>query len=294
MRLRHLSLTALALVAVGVPLGSRFAIAQTTATTSTYSTTCDRKPSPSDEETAQAYFKIGKKAYDEADYQKAIDNLKEAYKLDCTKPILLNYVASAYIAKGDKAEAIAALEAFTKRDPKAADAEGVPRKIANLKQALAAQTSTATASTTGATSTGTTSASATTTSTAPTASATDTATPPPERGHTALPWVIVGVGGAAIVGGIVMVGVGASKVSDSLSQCPMTICPKGVDPKPVMALNNDGHTLENVSIVLFAVGGAAVAGGLLWHFLEPTGPAKTTTGARPEIGPGWVGLSGTF
>jgi tetratricopeptide (TPR) repeat protein len=293
---RRFSLAVLAAVALAVPaLCFGVAEAQQPAT-STYNTTCDRKPSEGDENAARAYFTIGKKAYDEADYQKAIDNLKEAYKLDCTKPILLNYVASAYIAKGDKAEAIAALEAFTKRDAHAADAEGVPRKIANLKQALAAQSATASATTpttSTATTTSTTPTSTATTTTAPTT--TDTV-PPPERGHTVLPWIVVGVGGAAMVTGIILLAVGSSKVSDSFNICPNGNC--GIDPgggknRQATALNSDGRAFQNIGIAVGLVGVAAVGGGLLWHFLEPTGPAKSAR-IRPELGPGWAGVSGAF
>ncbi|MDF2697318.1 MAG: hypothetical protein K0S65_5701, partial [Labilithrix sp.] len=44
-------------------------------------------------------------------------------------------------------------------------------------------------------------------------------------------------------------------------------------------------------------GGALIAGGLLWHFLEPTGPKESTkTKLRPSVAPGYAGLAlgGTF
>lgn len=286
---RSLPIIALVAVAAAVP-----ALAQPAAT-STYNTTCDKKPSESDENAAHAYFTIGKKAYDEADYTKAIDNLKEAYRLDCTKPILLNYIASAYIAKGDKAEAIAALEAFTKRDPKGADAEGVPRKIANLRAQLSTPTSSTSSPTT--TTTTTTTTTSTSTSTTPTATATATDNPPPpggeERHHTIFPWIVVGGGVAAAAAGAILLGVGASKVSDSYTLCP--------DPKKACArateaqgLQNDGRAMENASIILLIVGGAAIGGGILWHFLEPTGPVKQGLTVRPQLGLGYAGVSGTF
>ena len=50
--------------------------------------------------------------------------------------------------------------------------------------------------------------------------------------------------------------------------------------------------------IVMAAGGVAIVGGLVWHFLEPTGP-KPATGFRrltPTIAPGFGGLSygGTF
>jgi tetratricopeptide (TPR) repeat protein len=296
---RSLPVVALVAVAAAVPAISSKAVAQT----STYNTTCDKKPSDSDENAAHAYFTIGKKAYDEADYTKAIDNLKEAYRLDCTKPILLNYIASAYIAKGDKAEAIAALEAFTKRDPKAADAEGVPRKIANLKAQLGSSSSSATTTTTTTTTTTSTTPTSTGTTTAPTA--TDTGNPPPpggeERHHTALPWIVVGIGAAALVPAVILLAVGTGKVNDSFALCPNATCPplpNGTQDMAKQALahqiNADGRTLQNAGIIVGIVGVAAIGGGLLWHFIEPTGPAKTGSSIRPIFGLGYAGVAGAF
>lgn len=292
MRVGPRSVPAFLLFALALGVPALCSLAEAQPATSTYNTTCDKKPSESDENAARAYFTIGKKAYDEADYTKAIDNLKDAYKLDCTKPILLNYVASAYIAKGDKAEAVAALEAFMKRDPKAAESEGVPKKIANLKAALATANTTATTTTT---------ATGTTTSTAPTSTATATTTstenpPPPggeERHHTAFPWIVVGVGGAALVGGVVLLALGTKKVGDSFATCPNGVCKNPADIAGSMQQNSEGRGLQNAGIVVALVGVAAVGGGLLWHFLEPTGPAKSAF-IRPDLGPGYAGISGTF
>jgi hypothetical protein len=298
---RSIPIAALAAVALVVPCSLTIARGEAQAQQPTqYAPTCDKKPTEKDENEAHAYFTIGKKAYDEADYTKAIDNLREAYKLDCTKPILLNYIASAYIAKGDKVEAIAALEAFNKRDPRGADAEGVPKKIANLKQALAAQSATTPSSTVTSTTTTPSSTVTSTTSTATTTAApttTDTV-PPPERGHTALPWIVVGVGGAAMVTGIILLAVGSSKVSDSFSLCPNANCVDLSKKPQAMQLNSDGRGFQNAGIAIGLVGVAAVGGGLLWHFLEPTGPAKSAS-IKPELGAsplggGYAGLSGTF
>lgn len=290
MRLGYRSLPAGFLVAVALAVP---ALAQQT---STYNTTCDKPPSASDQDAAHASFILGKKAYDESDYGKAIDYLKDAYRLDCTKPELLNYVASAYIAKGDKAEAVAALEAYVKRNPKAPDIESVQRKIANLKSQLGSPgATTATAPTT----------STTTTATAPTTSATTTATaaptgtdapPPPEtteRQHTVVPWIVVGVGGAAVVAGAILLAVGSAKVGDSFALCPNGTCKLPADTAKAQQANNEGRGLQNAGIVVGLVGVAAVGGGLLWHFLEPTGPAKSAA-IRPELGPGWAGVSGSF
>ena len=66
---------------------------------------------------------------------------------------------------------------------------------------------------------------------------------------------------------------------------------------------NDGRTLETVGVIGIGVGAAAVAGGLIWHFVEPT--SRPTAGAfrvSPVLGPASAGrgdfagisLSGAF
>lgn len=293
-RTRTALVIALAGIAIGVP-----ALAQTGAT-STYQTACDKQPSAGDQEAAHASFTLGKKAYDEADYPKAIKYLKDAYDLDCTKPDLLKYISSAYVAKGDKQEAIAALEAYVKASPKAQDIDVVQKKIQNLKQQLTAPP-TATGTTTAPTATGTTTG-------APTATVAPTATeqppPPPggeERKHTLAPWLVVGGGGALAVVGGVMIGVGAAQVSDSLKGCTQVgggyNCGSPQANADAKSKNDSGHMVQNVGVVFAIVGVAAIAGGLAWHFLEPTGPAQQAkTRVVPQLGPGYAGLgvSGSF
>jgi tetratricopeptide (TPR) repeat protein len=244
------------------------------------------------ENAAHAAFTLGNDAFQVSDYPKAIELFKDAYKRDCSKQILLDYIARAYEAKGEKGEAINALETYLKRNPKADDADQVRTRIENLKAALAAQTATATAPT----STGTAPA-GTGTATAPTATATSTApVPPPTGGHTVAPWIVTGAGGALTVVGVVLLIVGQGKVSASKAGCPNNdpskcASPLTADGKNRQDLNNSGTTLSNVGLVTGVVGVAAVGGGLLWHFLEPTDPKPTAARLTPEVSPGYAGLS---
>lgn len=259
------------------------------------------KLTPAQENAAHAAFTLGNDAFQVSDYPKAIDLFKDAYKRDCSKQILLDYIARAYEAKGDKAEAIHALELYLKRNPKADDADQVKKRIENLKAALAAQNAAATA-TASATATAPT---ATSTSTAPTATATSTApATAPAGGHTAAPWIVTAAGGALTVTGVVLLIVGQGKVRASKLGC--TNGAKDCDPKDVTPpsdggrnrqdLNNSGTTLSNVGLITGVVGVVAVGGGLLWHFLEPTGPKPAAATLTPEVSPGYAGisLSGAF
>jgi len=252
------------------------------------------KLTPAQENAAHAAFTLGNDAFQVSDYPKAIELFKDAYKRDCSKQILLDYIARAYEAKGEKAEAINALETYLKRNPKADDADQVKKRIENLKAALAAQIAPPTATVTGTapTSTGT--------ATAPTATGTSTApVPPPSGGHTVAPWIVVGVGGAATITGVVLLVVGQGKVSASklgctngVSSCtPVDVTPASDGGRNRQTLNNSGTALSNIGLIVGVVGVAAVGGGLLWHFLEPTDAKPAAAKLIPEMSPTYAGLS---
>ncbi len=273
--------------AIAVP-----ALAQQAATpTKYYECPANFQATPNEQEAAHGAFLAGKAAYDEADYQKAIDYFKDAYKRDCTKHALLNFIARAYEAKGDRPEAINALETYIARAPKADDADQVRKRIDNLKAQVASQP------TNSGTSVPT--SSATTTPTV-TASASDTSTaPPPTGGHTIPPWIVVGAGGAAAITGVILLIIGTGKVSDShnlaLNGCPKNACPTTYTAAQIdaaQALNKSGYTFDTLGIVVGGIGVAAIVGGLVWHFIEPTG-LKTEPKASlvPIMAPGYGGAS---
>jgi hypothetical protein len=251
---------------------------------------CTVKPTASDSDAAHSAFLLGKRFFDEADYGSAIHNFVDAYKLDCTKTELLTIIARANELSGDRAEAVHALETYLQRVQNLApeDRAQIQKRIDNLKSQLPAQTSS-------------TAPPLPVPSAAPPPSATATEAPlpppssPPEtRGHGAGPWVVTGIGGAAVVaGGIVWI-VGNGKYQSTLSICPHNSCPKTLSPSASKAAVNDGntgHTMMWVGGSVF-LGGIGLAGaGLLWHFLEPTGANETKATIAPELGPGYAGAS---
>jgi hypothetical protein len=291
-KVRHLIVAAFAVSVVAVP-----ALAQQGAS-SGYPAPCPASQvSKSDVERAHTVFLSGKGFLDEANYDKAISYFKDAYSIDCSVHAILPIIATAYERKGDKQSAVGALQEYLKRVPNAPDHEVIQRRINNLQDQIAqekgAATAVPTASTPPAASTAPTAApTATTPSTATMATAepTSTATAPPttEGGHSVAPWIVVGVGGAAVVAGVVLFAVGAGDISTAEQKCP--VHGNCNDPNS-QSTGNTGRTLETVGVVAGAVGVAAVAGGLLWHFLETPG-APSTTGATvtPVVAPGYAGL----
>jgi hypothetical protein len=290
MRARSKSLLAcLVGVALAVPA---IALAQSGSVTQ-YPSCPDPPPklSPAEYEAAKASYKVGVEAFENSDYKKALDNIKDAFRRDCSKVALLEQLARIYESLGDKPEAIHALEVYLQRNPKADDAEKVQTRIQNLKAQLPAVTTTSTTTATTAT--------ATVTSTAPTVTATATSTSPEEvQGHTAGPWVLIAIGGVGVAVGTVMLLIGQGEVSKSREGCasngsgqlsctpPLTTPGDNQDRKQ---LNSNGTTISNVGLIVGAVCAADLIAGLVWHFVEPTGPKKV--GLFPTFAPGYAGLS---
>jgi tetratricopeptide (TPR) repeat protein len=298
MRSRTKSLLACLIgVALAVP-----AIAQQSGSVTQYPTCPDPPPklSRAELEAAGASYHVGVEAYDNGDYRKALDNIKDSFRRDCSKLQLLEQLALIYAALGDRAEAIHALETYLQRNPKAADIDTVQNRIQNLR-ALMQQSATATATattTTTATATATTTATVTATATAvPTATTTSTEE---VRGHTAGPWVVVGVGVAAAIAGGVMIGIAQSNYVTQESGClvqengdwscsPQALAIETTGQR--MSTESSDIILRGAGIIIGAAGVAAIVGGIIWHFIEPTGPKKTSASLIPSIGPGYAGLA---
>jgi tetratricopeptide (TPR) repeat protein len=285
-RHRSFALLALLVTAAAVP-----ALAQTGAPP--YPAACEAsKVSKTDSERAHQVFLSGKQFLDESNYDKAIQYFRDAYALDCSVHEILPIIATAYERKGDRAEAIRALEEYLKRSPNAPDKERVERRIKNLKDQLPATATTTappTASTTAPTATTTTTATPTATTTAP--PTTTATTPPPSGGRSAVPLIVAGIGGAALATGVVLLIIGNGKVSDAESRCdPDT--PGGRNCRNVEAVadGNSGRSLMTVGGVVGGVGLAAVIGGLVWYFVQPANRVGWLT---PQFGPGYAGLSGS-
>jgi hypothetical protein len=290
---KTLSVLSLVGIAVAVPALAQQPLAD-------YPAPCESsRVSKGDVDRAHTVFLSGKGFLDEANYDKAISYFKDAYSIDCSVHGILPIIATAYERKGDKAEAIRALGEYIKRAPNASDREIIERRIRNLRDQLAQEHPTATAPTTtgpAATTAATPSATATAPPTGePTATGAPTASSTvPEGQHSLTPWIVVGAGGAALITGGILFGVGVGDVSGAEGQCPTH---KGCS-SATADQGNTGRTLETVGVIAGAVGLAAIAGGIVWHVVERVPAPATAPAARvsPVVAPGFAGLSvgGTF
>ncbi len=248
----------------------------------------DADVTPERNRRASDLFKTGKIAAENMEREKAIFYYLDAYRADCTGHAVLLKIAELWELKGNKAEALRYTQGFLDRakadDP---NRESATVRRDRLKRDLAA-TPTASA---------TTSATTPATVTAPTASATATTAPTATAtagdggGHTIYPWIVVGAGGAALVTGGILTVLGAGKVSDAEKTCDANH--KCSDPQAITK-GNDGRNMETIGVIVGSVGLAAIAAGLVWHFVEPTGPkqaARLGPVVTPHVAPGYAGLS---
>jgi hypothetical protein len=274
------------LVAGFVSLGAAAALA---ADSKTPFPSCTTAPTEADRKAAQGAFAAGQGSFNEADYATAITYWRDAYRRDCTAHALLLNLARAYELKTDRAEAVNALEVYLQRKPEAPDADQIRRRIDNLKAQMAAAAPPPQA--------------------APPAVTTPviSAPPPPSapessdkaHGPGAAPFIVAGAGGAIAIVGAVLLATGMKNENDAADKCPSrNDCAPEISDQ-----GNSARTEEKVGGALLGVGGAAIAGGLIWYFAagSSSGSARTSDHrgiARlvPSIAPRFAGfsLSGNF
>jgi tetratricopeptide (TPR) repeat protein len=290
---------------LGIALGGMAIAVPVLAQPSDYPPACDAsKVTKADIDRAHTVFLSGKQFLEESNYDKAISYFKDAYSIDCSVHAMLPIIATAYERKGDKGEAVRALEEYLRRAPGAPDHDVIERRIKNLKDQLARDQPPPTAAASSAAPIASTPPAPFPVAPTPEPQATPgTATSPPNpppssaaEGHGIAPWIVVGIGGAAALTGVVLYIVGAGDISNAEKQCKNRQCPS--TQTDAQNQGNQGRSLVNAGGGLIG-GGLVVAGaGLVWHFLEkPTGaPPASGAHVSPVVGPGYGGvtLAGRF
>lgn len=97
-------------------------------------------------------------------------------------------------------------------------------------------------------------------------------------GHTVFPWIVVGIGGAAVATGLVVlltspsVPEGCNETSKTCAKLPGE---SAADLAERQKTAGRADTQPTQGLIVGGIGLGLVAGGLLWHFLEPTGDRRT-------------------
>lgn len=259
---------------------------------------CDKTPTDAETNAAKGAFAAGQAAYNEGDYDRAINYWSDAYRRDCTAHALLRNLATAYELSGKKKQALLSLKTYLERQPDSPASTQIKTKIRSLEERIAAD------------------AQAAETPEEPDGPEMTPAAPPPVVGDAPepdddsgsrpfYPLIVAGVGGAL---GIVGLGIYIPNKSDldSLEKrgredfgCVNRNCDPDT-PQSFLDASNDARKKTTLGGALGISGLVVASGGLAWYFLQPK---KRETGARsktPVVGaavtPGYTGvsLSGRF
>jgi hypothetical protein len=245
-------------------------------------------------EAARSAFREGQTAFNEGDYARAVDLWQSAYTKDCTAHALLLNLATAQELAGRPRDAIHSLALYNERVPGSSYHEPNRRRIERLQQLLAAPPPPAPATPPAAAPSpapppAPNAASAVpvvVTGGSPPAPVTqdDTAKPSPSplpssgENRSLLPLGVAAVGAAAsLIGGVLYVSAVVSS-GTAAERCggPRTAC---VDPDAVAdgeAARARAHTAGWIT----TVGVATALGGVVWYLVQPSAPARTTSGWR--------------
>lgn len=108
-----------------------------------------------------------------------------------------------------------------------------------------------------------------------------------ESGGNVGPWIVMGVGGAMLIGGAITGIIALGKTNDISDKCPGDVCPRSFD---LEGERGSAKTFVRVTDVLLIGGGIVTAGGLGWLLFggrsaekEPARPAAKAS--RPAAPP---------
>ena len=243
-----------------------------------------------DAEKYTSFYTVGRTHYDKSEFEEAIRYFNQAYEYDCTKHEILVIISRSHERQAgvpetkDKGkhfrEAAYALELFLERQKNDPEADTKKAVIEKLKaNAATADKNAARENAVG------------------TPSPVASTGPKERREHTIYPWIVTGVGGLMAATGTVLMVVGATTVPAGCDIIARGLCGKAGSTEEQDA--KSAGTLWDVGVGIAAVGAAGVAGGLIWHFLEPVDEGTGKAGrirVQPLVGARerGVAIGGTF
>lgn len=229
-----------------------------------------------DDERAKAHFLAGQSYYEQASYADALREFNEAYRIS-KRPALLYNIARCDEALEQFGDAVKMLEAYLEQDPQTTDRTAVETRIANLKEREAARQKAQQAAEAAK----------------PPPSAQPQPAPPPTPTHRKrlATWIVGGIGVAALAAAL---GTGVASqldYNDLSSKCTGNAC----DPATVSNAQNkinSGKKLAVATDVLWPIGAAAVAAGVVLFFVEGRhGHKEHASIVIPLVGPSSGGLA---
>jgi tetratricopeptide (TPR) repeat protein len=222
---------------------------------------------------AKEAFALGTRAYADGEFESALASFRRAYELTGSPDLLYNIATVSDRMRRDE-EALGAYEGYLEARPKSADREHVESRIAVLRAAIETRRRAELDAEIEAR------------KAAVEAAARVKAERPLTQhvGPGPGPWITIGVGGAALATGAVLVGIGQR------DQKNVENASAGSSYSMVQEMVDRGPRRSKAGVALMAVGGAGIIGGVIWQL---TGGHDE---ALPEvsIGPTGISVKGTF
>ena len=203
-----------------------------------------------EDERAKAHFLAGQSYYDQASYADALKEFNEAYRLSKKSALLYN-IARCFEGLGQLGDAVNMLERYLTDEPATPDRTSIEERIHNLKERQQR-------------------AAAPPPPVAPPPARLAPPPPPPMtstsgRHHRRWTW-IVGGAGVALLGAALGTGIASQLDYNGLhTDCPGHACASGGNYQSRI---DSGKQLSLATDVLWPVGAAAVATGVVLFFLE--------------------------
>jgi len=212
-------------------------------------------PTAAAEAEARALFTAGQAAFAEGRFDHAAEYFARAYELS-RRPVLLYNLGTAYDRLRRDAEALAAFERYLQELPDAPDAVAINARIAVLRESVRRSTPVEQAdpADTEHPEPEATTPAPLAASEAPASDAPASDVPGPG------PWIVLGVGGAAVVAGAVLLGLAAADVATVEGVTRES----GTAWSDVEAAYGRSETESIAGAVLLGVGGAAAVAGVVW------------------------------
>ncbi|OJY17386.1 MAG: hypothetical protein BGO98_00335 [Myxococcales bacterium 68-20] len=104
-----------------------------------------------------------------------------------------------------------------------------------------------------------------------------------KKGHTPYPWIVVGIGAVGVAAGAVLIATAPARPANCDASTEMCSRVPGQSEAAFRKNQEDAGSADSQPLLGYIVAGsglALVAGGLLWHFLEPTGSKRPSTALR--------------
>jgi tetratricopeptide (TPR) repeat protein len=221
-----------------------------------------------DDEIAQNHFRTGRSLYDAGRFAQAAREFEEAYRLS-ERPLLLYNIYVAHRDANNFPAAVEALRKFLELVPDAEGRVGLEARLRQMEETVRQQEAADAELQAAREPDG---------EPAETTPAPAEASPEPERaGFGVLPWIIGGIGVAAVLTGTVTGFVALSSVSDLEDSCPNDRCPVGFD---LEGERSDARTLVTLTDVLLISGAVVTTAAALMLLLDPASNGERDPGAE--------------